>query len=162
MQPLVTPGADLFLTYAYSHARFGNGLYEGNRFRLNPDHSLSLGGRFKFATQNTRFWFTPTYTWQSEVVFSDDNDLPQYQPAVPNLRPVADTKPDETQKAYGLLNLRLGFAPLNAPWSVEIFADNVTDEAYIKDAGNTGDNLGIATFIAGEPRMVGVTLRFNY
>lgn len=158
----VTPGADLFLTYAYSHARFGNGLYEGNRFRLSPDHTLSLGGRFKFSTQNARFWFTPTYTWQSEVFFDDNNDLPQYQTAVPNLRPVADTKQDEKQEAYGLLNLRLGFAPLNAPWSVEVFADNVTDEAYIKDAGNTGDNLGIATFIAGEPRMVGVTLRFNY
>ncbi|MCA1935266.1 MAG: TonB-dependent receptor [Asticcacaulis sp.] len=158
----LTPGADLFVTYAYSHARFGNGLYEGNRFRLNPDHSLSLGGRFKFSTQNARFWFTPTYIWQSDVAFDDNNDLPKYQPAVAGLRPVADTKQDEKQDAYGLLNLRLGYAPLNAPWSVEVFADNVTDEAYIKDAGNTGDNLGIATFIAGEPRMVGVTLRINY
>jgi len=158
----VAPGADLFFTYAYSHARFGNGLYDGNHFRLSPDHSLSLGGRFKFNTQGSRFWFTPTYTWQSEVFFDDNNDLPQFQPAVPNLRPVADTKQDEKQKAYGLLNLRLGYAPISAPWSVELFADNVTDEAYIKDAGNTGDSLGIATFIAGEPRMVGVTVRINY
>ncbi|ESQ77835.1 TonB-dependent receptor [Asticcacaulis sp. YBE204] len=158
----VIPGADIFATYAYNHSRFGNGIYKGNRFRLSPDHSVSLGGRFKFSTEALRFWVTPTYTWQSDVFFENDNDLPQFQTAVPNLRPVGDTVQDEKQKAYGLLNLRLGFAPKKAPWSVEVFADNLTDEAYIKDAGNTGDNLGVATFIAGEPRMVGVTVRVNY
>ncbi|MCG4704418.1 hypothetical protein, partial [Bacteroides intestinalis] len=70
------------------------------------------------------------YVWQSEVYFDDNNDLPQFQPAVAGLRPVADTKQDETQDAYGLLNLRLGFKPVRGPWEIELFGTNVTDEDY--------------------------------
>lgn len=36
------------------------------------------------------------------------------------------------------------------------FAENLFDEDYIIDAGNTGDSFGIPTFIAGSPRMVGL------
>ncbi|MEI9887887.1 MAG: TonB-dependent receptor [Rhizomicrobium sp.] len=35
--------ADVFATYAYSHARFASGIFKGNQFRLTPDHKLSLG-----------------------------------------------------------------------------------------------------------------------
>jgi outer membrane receptor protein involved in Fe transport len=40
----------------------------------------------------------------------------------------------------------------------EAFVTNLFDQAYIKDAGNTGDAFGIATFIAGEPRFFGVSV----
>ena len=46
--------------------------------------------------------------------------------------------------------------------AVEAFADNLTDETYIKDAGNTGDGLGLPTFIAGAPRLYGVNLSLRY
>ncbi|WKL58067.1 TonB-dependent receptor [Asticcacaulis sp. ZE23SCel15] len=155
-------GVDLFATYAYNHARFGNGLYDGNRFRLSPDHTVSLGARLKKEFGLGTLSFTPSYVWQSEVYFDDNNDLPQFQPAVAGLRPVADTKQDEKQDAYGLLNLRLGFKPARGPWEIELFGTNVTDEDYIKDAGNVGDTLGIATFIQGEPSMYGVNLKLKY
>ena len=66
------------------------------------------------------------------------------------------------QESYGLLNLRLRYVPSHENWAVEVFGDNLLDEEYIKDAGNTGDGLGLPTFIAGEPRTYGVTLSLNY
>jgi outer membrane receptor protein involved in Fe transport len=60
------------------------------------------------------------------------------------------------------LNLRLGFTPAKSHWSVELFGDNLLDEQFIKDAGNTGDSLGVPTFIAGEPRTYGATLSVRY
>ena len=35
-------------------------------------------------------------------------------------------------------------------------------EKFIKDAGNTGDGLGMPTFIAGEPRTYGLTVSLRY
>jgi outer membrane receptor protein involved in Fe transport len=43
-------------------------------------------------------------------------------------------------------------------WSVSFFVNNLFNQKYIKDAGNTGDNLGIPTFIAGEPRLFGADI----
>jgi outer membrane receptor protein involved in Fe transport len=45
---------------------------------------------------------------------------------------------------------------------VEGFAENVLDKKYIKDAGNTGDALGMATYIPGEPRTYGVQLTARF
>jgi iron complex outermembrane recepter protein len=150
------PGVDVFGSYAYNHARFGNGLFEGNHFRLSPDHKASVGARLKFTNSLGTWSAVPSYSWQSETFFDDNNDLPKFQTAT------GDTVQDEKQGAYGLLNLRLGFAPAKSHWSVEVFGDNILDEQYIKDAGNTGDTLGAATFIAGAPATYGVTLRYKF
>ena len=145
----------VFASYAYSHARFGNGLYKGNSFRLNPDNKVSLGGKFDLPLATGTVSFLPTYLWQSKTYFDDNNDLPQFQTSIP------DTIQDEVQKAYGLLNLRLAYTPANAPWSVELFVDNATGVKYIKDAGNTGDTFGSPTFIQGAPMTFGLTFRFH-
>ncbi|WP_165184406.1 TonB-dependent receptor [Caulobacter soli] len=145
--------AELFATYAYSHGRFDTGLYDGNRFRLSPDNKASFGATFSAEALNGRFSFTPLYTWQSKVFFSDDNDIAALQ--VSNLLP--DTAVDEFQKSYGLVDLRLEYQPSFANWKVGAFVTNATDKKYIKDAGNTGDAFGIPTFIAGNPRYYGVT-----
>lgn len=145
----------LFASYAYSHARFGNGLYKGNSFRLNPDNKFSLGANFTLPVSYGTWSFKPTYLWQSKIYFDDDNDLPQYQTST------GDTVQDEVQKAYGLLNLRFTYSPNKAPWSLELFVDNATDVKYIKDAGNTGDSIGSPTFIQGTPQTFGLTFRIR-
>lgn len=145
---------EVFATYAYNRARFGNGLFKGNSFRLSPDHSASLGVRAAFRVAGGELAFVPTYTWQSKVFFDSNNDLPQFQPS--------DKIQDEFQKAYGLLNLRASYQRDAAPWKVEAFVTNALDQDYIKDAGNTGDAFGIATFIAGEPRYYGVSFSMKY
>ncbi|HEY0106392.1 MAG TPA: TonB-dependent receptor, partial [Rhizomicrobium sp.] len=57
--------ADLFATYAYSHARFATGLFKGNQFRLTPDHKVSLGLSLRQDALAGHFTLTPTFTWQS-------------------------------------------------------------------------------------------------
>lgn len=140
-----TPDFDLFATYGYNHARFDSGAREGNRFRLSPDHMASIGAIWRIPAAGGAVEIQPTYTWQSKVFFDDDNDRADLQ--VNNFVP--DLIQDEFQDAYGLLNLRVRYAPASANWGVELFADNILDEKYIKDAGNTGDALGMPTFIAG-------------
>lgn len=149
---------DLFATYAYSHARFEAGIYDGNRFRLSPDHRASVGLIWRLPIEGGVFEVLPTWSWQSEMSFNDDNDRTDLQ----TRNFVADTAVDELQESYGLLNLRVRFTGEAGDWSIEVFADNLLDEAFIKDAGNTGDGLGLPTFIAGEPRTFGVVIGLKY
>ncbi|WP_230974873.1 TonB-dependent receptor [Brevundimonas vitis] len=153
-----TDSIDVFGTYGYNHSRFEAGIYDGNRFRLSPDHMASIGMTWSLPLQGGDVIIQPTYTWQSEVFFNDDNDIPALQ----TRNFVADLIQDEVQDAYGLLNLRVRFVSGSGNWEVEAFGDNLLDEEYIKDAGNTGDALGLPTFIAGRPRMAGLSLRLRY
>ncbi|WP_333895809.1 TonB-dependent receptor [Brevundimonas aurantiaca] len=148
---------DLFATYAYNHSRFENGIYDGNRFRLSPDHAASIGATWRLPTTGGEIEVEPTYTWQSKVFFDDDNDIPALQ----TRNFVADLIQDEYQDAYGLLNLRVRYTPEGGNWGVEAFGENVLDEKYIKDAGNTGDALGMPTFIAGRPAAYGLVFKLK-
>ena len=164
LQARWVPTRDLtvFGNYTYNHSRFQKGTREGNRFRLSPDHAASFGviGAVPLGTDAGRVTFAPSMTWQSRVFFDDDNDLPSLQQ--PPRALVADNIQDETQKGYALVNARIGY---EAPggWQIEAFVENLFDKKYINDAGNTGDGLGMPTFIAGNPRFYGVaaTLRFG-
>lgn len=151
---------DLFATYAYNHSRFETGILDGNRFRLSPDHTASIGASVRLPLGGGELRFTPTYTWQSEVFFDDNNDIAGLQQ--PPRAFVADNVQDETQDSYGLFNLRIAYTPDAGNWEVELFADNILDEEYIKDAGNTGDGLGLPTFIAGAPSMYGAQVKLRY
>lgn len=156
----VMRGLDLYATYAYSHARFDGGAYDGNRFRLSPDHSLSIAANWSFDAAGGRVSVRPSYTWQSKVFFGNDNDRAVFQQ--PPAALVADNIQDEVQKAYGLANLRVSWSADSQPLTLEAFVSNVTDEDYLIDAGNTGDNLGLPTFVAGPPRMWGVGLTWKF
>ena len=47
-------------------------------------------------------------------------------------------------------------------YRAELFVENLFDKEYIKDAGNSGDALGLPTFIAGEPRTYGIQLTARF
>lgn len=149
---------DLFGTYGYNHSRFEAGLYDGNRFRLSPDHMASIGAIWRLPVASGKVEVQPTWTWQSKVFFDDNNDVPALQ--TQNF--VADLIQDEYQDSYGLLNLRVRYVPASGNWGVEAFGDNLLDEEYVKDAGNTGDALGLPTFIAGRPASFGVAFTVRY
>jgi iron complex outermembrane receptor protein len=154
----LTEQVELFGTYGYNHSRFEAGIYDGNKFRLSPDHRASVGMIWTIPVDAGAFEIQPTYTWQSSVFFDDNNDRRDLQ----TRNFVADTIVDEFQRAYGLVNLRVRYTPNNGAWTVEGFADNLGDKQFIKDAGNTGDGLGMPTFIAGEPRTYGVNISVRY
>jgi iron complex outermembrane receptor protein len=154
----LTEQVEMFGTYGYNHSRFEAGIYDGNKFRLSPDHRASVGMIWTIPVDAGAFEIQPTYTWQSSVFFDDNNDRRDLQ----TRNFVADTIVDEFQRAYGLVNLRVRYTPNNGAWTVEGFADNLGDKQFIKDAGNTGDGLGMPTFIAGEPRTYGVNISVRY
>ncbi|MDF0487798.1 TonB-dependent receptor [Sphingomonas sp. H39-1-10] len=147
----------LFGTYSYSHGRFKEGARKGNRFRLSPDNALSAGFIAKLPAGPVTVDFTPSVTYQSSIFFDDDNDKPALQAR--NLIP--DLIQDEYQKGYALVDARLGIEPKGGVWRLEAFVTNLFDKKYIKDAGNTGDSLGLPTFIGGEPRFYGLAISFK-
>jgi outer membrane receptor protein involved in Fe transport len=155
-----SPNLTLLATYAYNHSRFRTGVRDDNRFRLSPDHSLSLGAVLGVDLGPGRLSFTPSLTWQSRVYFDDDNDRPDLQTVATGAL-VNDLIRDETQGGYALANARLGYV-LDNRLEIEAWITNLFNENYIKDAGNTGDGIGFPTFIAGEPRFYGIqaTMRF--
>ncbi|WP_156679681.1 TonB-dependent receptor [Sphingomonas profundi] len=150
----------LYASYAYNHSRFKSGIRDGNRFRLSPDHSAALGLILDVPVGPGRISLSPSVTYQSRVYFDDDNDRSDLQQ--PPAALVADNLRDETQNGYALANLRLGFEPEDKAWRVEGFVENVFDRKYIRDAGNTGDALGLPTFIAGDPRFYGITATIRF
>lgn len=150
----------LFANYAYNHSRFRTGVRDGNRFRLSPDHSASIGAILSLPVGPGRITLSPSLTWQSKVFFDDDNDRPALQQ--PPAALVADNIQDEFQKGYALVNARLGYEAEGGAWRIEAFVENAFDKKYIKDAGNTGDALGLPTFIAGEPRFYGISASFRF
>jgi outer membrane receptor protein involved in Fe transport len=143
---------NLFGNYAFIDATFddtdseGNEQeYAGNTFRLTPKHSFSLGFDLNVPVSNSLVAFLrPSYNYKSKVYFEEDN---------------AD---EVMQDGYGLFNLRLGVSLPEQHLSLQAFLNNVFDEEYIIDAGNTGRNFGIPTYIAGAPRMFGVELSYSF
>ena len=144
--------------YAYNHARFDTGLYDGNHFRLAPDHTLSLRAGWRQDFTAGQLWWVPSYSWHSRIYFDDNNDRPELQQGY--LRP--DTRQDEVQGAYGIASLRSIWAPRGAAWRLEAAIQNITNERYLVDAGNTGDGLGYPSFVAGPPRMLSLALRYDF
>ncbi len=160
---------ELFATYGFSRARFddeddnGNPLvFGGNQFRLSPDHSLSAGLTYTHDLgERGELFITPTYTWQSRVFFEDENqaDIPVFDPMTGGL---LYTIPEISQEAYGLVNIRAGYVAKDEKFSITLEAQNLLDQDFIIDAGNTGGAFGIPTFIAGPPRFYSARFAVRY
>ena len=54
------------------------------------------------------------------------------------------------------------FTTPDSPWTAELYADNLFDERYIIDAGNTGGGFGIPTFVTGMPFIGGVRVYADF
>jgi outer membrane receptor protein involved in Fe transport len=155
VQGRVTDGVTLFANAALTRATFddtgANGArqqYAGFTFRLTPRRTVSLGGTFTLPLEGAgQIFVTPIWTYKSQHYFEDNNASFGY-----GLR----------QDGYGVANLRVGWRSPQSRWEITARAENLFDKQYLIDAGNTGGSFGIPTFIAGDPRRVGVqtTLRW--
>jgi len=150
----------LFANYAFNHARFKSGVLDGNRFRLAPEHTFSAGLTWGHDIGPGRLDFTPAITYQSKVFFDDNNDESALQQPPATLLP--DLIQDEFQDGYALVSARVGYGLSGGRYRAELFIENAFDKKYIKDAGNSGDALGLPTFIAGEPRTYGLQLTAKF
>ncbi len=136
----------LFATFAYIDGGIAddpaNGVFAGNRFRLQPDTTASGGVTLRVPVgSSATFYATPSVTYRSKVFFE-----------LPNRDAIS-------QGGYTLVNLRAGMEfGDQGRFHIGGFARNLTNARYLIDAGNTGGSFGAPTYIAGEPRFYGVEL----
>lgn len=138
-------GFSLFANLAYIDAsiddKAANGIFAGNRFRLQSEWAASAGATVRQPVGNDYAAFlTATWTYESDKFFELPNN-----PAI-------------AEQDVHLVNLRGGFSGGGGRWEVNGFVTNLFDKDYIIDAGNTGGSFGIPTFIAGAPRFYGIEL----
>lgn len=63
------------------------------------------------------------------------------------------------QKGYGLLNAQIGFEPIDGRWSINAWAENLTNESYFDDA--VGSPSGLRGSY-GQPRTYGVSASYKF
>ena len=133
----------LFANGAYIDARVNNdprfGNFAGDRFRLQSEWQGSAGANFRLPLGDTiELFANPNVTHRSSLFFELPNN------------------PVTSQGPVTLVNLRAGIRDQKGKWEVIGFANNLFDQEYLLDAGNTGGAFGIPTFIRGLPRLFGV------
>jgi outer membrane receptor protein involved in Fe transport len=153
VRALIGDAWDVFANLAYIDAEIdddsSNGNLAGNRFRLQPEWTVSTGIRYlQPLSGSLSLTGSLVYSYRSDVFFEPEN------------APIAGL--DIAEDAYGLLNLRLGVENDSQGWRVEAFATNLLDEEYLVDAGNTGGSFANPTFVAGPPAFYGVQVDFFF
>jgi iron complex outermembrane receptor protein len=126
-----------------------NGNLAGNRFRLQPEWTASTG-LFYDQPLGDALSLTGSliYSYRSDVFFEPEN------------APIAGL--DIAEDAYSLVNLRLGIANARQGWELSLFANNLLDEEYLVDAGNTGGSFANPTFVAGPPLFWGLQVDYDF
>ncbi len=148
-------GADfeIFANLAYLDATIDddstNGDLAGNRFRLQPEWTGSVG--MFYATELSQgFNLTSSlvYSYRSDVFFEPAN------------APISGL--DISEDSVSLVSARIGIAGADEDWAVNLFASNLLDKEYLVDAGNTGGGFGNPTFVAGAPRFYGIEFKMRF
>jgi outer membrane receptor protein involved in Fe transport len=144
---------DVFANLAYIDAEIDddseNGNLAGNRFRLQPELTSSIGVYYNQPlTDNLSLTGSMVYSYRSDIFFEPAN------------APISGL--DISEDAINLVNARIGITDEINRWSVNIFVSNVFDKEYLVDAGNTGGSFGNPTFVAGPPRFVGVEFNMAF
>ncbi len=92
----------------------------GKRLNNTPKFKFNIGGQYDIALPGMPFkgFVGATYRWQDDVNFSLSQD------------------PRTIQKAYGVVDLKLGITDLKDRYKVSVFANNLFDKRYAQGIGN--------------------------
>ncbi|MEH6791481.1 TonB-dependent receptor [Parasphingorhabdus sp.] len=116
-----------------------NGVFAGNRFRLQPEWQAAAGFTIDAPLGNgMRLFLTPSVTYRSRIFFETTN------------------RPNIAQGPVTLVNAKGGVSFAEDQFELAVFARNLTNKDYLLDAGNTGGGFGYPTFIPAEPRFYGI------
>lgn len=150
----IVPGVNIFGNYAFIDGKFNETNedgetqeYAGNRFRLTPKNSFTVGLDLNIPLNSkSGIFFRPTYSYKSKVFFEDSNE------------------PELTQDGYGLCNFVAGYRlqPSRTYYEFSLFGKNIFDEKYIIDAGNSGRQIGFPTFVGGTRSVIGVQMKVGF
>jgi outer membrane receptor protein involved in Fe transport len=174
-QALVNDYVRLLATYAFTHSEYdnkddnGNPLqFAGNKFRLSPEHSFSLAADITVPVgEHGDISIVPSYIWKSKHFFEDDNGFDYAADGNGGFIRTPEMYPDGTvvqeyQKAYGVANLRVAYDAASGGWGAYVLGENIFDEEYLIDVGNTGGAFGLHTIIRGKPQMVKAGVYFKF
>lgn len=147
VRALLTSDWEVFANVAYIDATIDddseNGELAGNRFRLQPETTFSTGVFYNTEiSDGYQLTGSLMYSYRSEVFFEEDN------------APISGL--DIKQGDVSLVNAKMGIGDAQSGWTVSVFVNNLLDEEYLVDAGNTGGAFGYPTFVAGPPRFYGI------
>jgi iron complex outermembrane receptor protein len=144
---------DVFANLAYIDAEIDddseNGNLAGNRFRLQPELTASIGVSYNGSlTDRLSLTGSVVYSYRSDIFFEPAN------------APISGL--DISEDAISLVNARIGVADEINRWSLSLFVSNLFSKEYLVDAGNTGGSFGNPTFVAGPPRFLGVEFNMAF
>lgn len=109
-----------------------------------PDWSAFASLKYTYAYDDIEIPITITYSYKDDYNFDFLAD-----PLAQRLK----------QDGYGVLNTRISFIPLDGPWEVSFWANNLFDKKYFDNIVPT--NNGIRGSF-GEPRIYGLDVTFNF
>ena len=148
----VVDGVDAFGNFTWTHGRFDdttNGVKtasSGQHFRLDPDFAFAVGVTLTSDEYDWgQLYLTPSYQWKSRVYFEE----------TPNTNLIS-------QGAFGLLNVKAGYRLPGGKIELSAYLKNALDQKYLIDAGNTGEQFGLPTFVPGAPRFWGFDITARY
>jgi|SRR5882672_11202876 len=165
-------GLEIELTIAPTDSLLFNvnlGLLDTNYVGIQtPVPGLTLNTEFSQAPKKTgnigvqhtaRLAAGGTLTTRFDYSFSDQF----WRSQIPNFRTEYYGLPSQFDEGgdYGLVNLRLSYAPSGAAWEVAVFGTNLTDEYYL-NSGFFHSLWDIDFATVGRPREVGASLKINF
>ncbi len=118
--------------------------YAGNQFRLAPEVSGSLNINKRVAWSDWEMDLDLLMSYQSEVFFESSN------------------YPGLSQDAYWITDASVMLNRKGSNLKYELYADNLFDEEYLIDAGNTGGGIGIPTYVPGMPMIAGIRVYMDF
>ena len=118
--------------------------YAGNQFRLAPEVSGSLNVNKRMSWSEWTLDWDLLMSYQSEVFFESSN------------------YPGLSQDAYWMVDASVMLNRSGSALKYELYADNLFDEEYLIDAGNTGGGLGIPTYVPGMPMIAGFRVTMDF
>jgi outer membrane receptor protein involved in Fe transport len=124
-----------------------------------PDLALLPGSRASFAPE----WSvngSVSYDWR--VTDSLDMRATLGAQHVSDHHTGYDLDPQKLQDAYTLVNARVALSSRDDAWTLEVWAQNLTDEDYVQTSFNAPLQDGSVNGFLGAPRTIGVTLRAQY